>query len=147
VTLLVFVELLASSIWVGGLVAIAVAAHSARAELGPTVQIAFFRTLGRSYLRIGGGALLVSLACGFALLLHGPWSTEKTLAIVVAALLVLATAAGVFQAKALSRLRLATLSARTAPRVARSARRANLLRGTIGLLTVVEFALAAGFVR
>jgi hypothetical protein len=147
VTLLVFVELLASSIWVGGLVAIAVAAHSARAELGPAVQIAFFRTLGRSYLRIGGGALLVSLACGFALLLHGHWGTAKTFATVVAALLVLATAAGVFQAKALSRLRLATLGARMAPMVARSARRANLLRGAIGLLTVVELALAAGLVR
>ena len=55
-TILVFVELLAASIWIGGFVAIGVVAKVARAQLEPAQRVAFFRHLGRTYLRVGGAA-------------------------------------------------------------------------------------------
>jgi hypothetical protein len=56
----VFVLLLATSIWIGGLVAIAIVARVARHELDLPTQIAFFRRLGRRYLVVGGGSLAVA---------------------------------------------------------------------------------------
>ena len=143
-TVLVFAELLAGSVWAGGLVAIAVAARSARAELGPAAQAAFFRTLGRGYLRVGGGALVVSLACGSALLARGSWGTGKTLATAGAAALVLVAAAAVLQARAVSRLSIESPDGRGSPPAAKSVRRAGLLRAAVGILTLAELALAAG---
>ena len=70
---LVAVELLAASIWVGGLIAIFVVARAASATLGPAARIDFFRALGRSYAIVGSVALLVALAAGAILLDDHPW--------------------------------------------------------------------------
>jgi putative copper export protein len=61
---LVFVHLLAASVWVGGFVAVAVVARVAKRELDPAARVAFFRSLGRDYGKVGGSALAVATLTG-----------------------------------------------------------------------------------
>jgi hypothetical protein len=143
---LVFVALLAACVWVGGFVAIAVAARVARRELAPGAQVAFFRGLGRSYGVVGGVALAVALGCGAALLAGHGWDGTALAAVVVAVALVAVTVAGVTQARGMTRLRRRALDAgeaALAARVRAGAARANALRAAIGALSLVLLALAA----
>ena len=148
-TVLVFVELLAASIWIGGFVAIGVVAKVARAQLEPAERVAFFRLLGRTYLRVGGAALAVALVCGGVLLSNGPWTSAKSAAVVVGLFLAAVTVAGVLQARAMTRLRQEQLrDANTVlgARIERQETRATLLRAAIGLLTIVLLVVAATIV-
>ena len=145
--LLVFVALLACSVWVGGFVAIAVVARVARAQLERPAQIAFFRALGRRYLVVGVSSLLAALASGAVLLAdHGRDGTALA-AILVAAALLFVTAAGVLQARGMTRMRARSVrhpdDAELAVRVRRGAIRAGILRAAIGALTLALLALAA----
>jgi hypothetical protein len=144
---LVFVALVAGSIWVGGFVAIAVVARIVRSQLDRPAQIAFFRALGRRYLVIGACSLLAALAAGAALLGGRDWDATQLAAAVVAGALVLATAAGVAQARGMTRARARAVRAPDDPvlaqRVRRGAVRATVLRATIGGLTLALVALAA----
>lgn len=63
-TTLTAVLVLATAVWVGGMVAIFVVARVARATLGAAKRVAFFRRLGRAYGLAGGAALTVALASG-----------------------------------------------------------------------------------
>lgn len=143
---LVAVELLAASVWVGGLVCIAVVARCAREHLDTATRVAFFRSLGRRYLRVGLGALVVAYAAGALLLGTAHWSDLKSALAAAATALVVVTCTAVLQARSLSRLRLAALAGD--PRlgdayIARRARRAGALRGLIALLTIGLVVLAA----
>jgi len=144
---LAFVALLACSIWVGGFVAIGVVARIARAQLDRPAQIAFFRALGRRYLVIGLSALLVALAAGAVLLAQRAWDTTALAAVIVAAALLVATVAGVAQARGMTRSRARAVrspgDADLARRVRRGAVRATILRAAIGVLTLALVALAA----
>ena len=146
-TLLVVVELVSASIWVGGLIAIGVVARVARLTLEPARRIDFFRLLGRHYLRVGGSSLLVALACGAGLLADGDWAGAKSVAAALGIALVLTTIAGVVQARSLTVLRRSALEdgAPTAllVRVDRKARSAALLRGAIGVLTLALLVVSA----
>lgn len=137
---LVFLALLGACVWVGGLVAIAVVARAARATLEPPARIAFFRALGRSYATVGGAALVIALGSGMALLSDHRWSAMALAAVLVSAALLLVTAAGVRQARGMTRLRQQAVHEATNPilteRVRRGARRARMLRGAIALLSV-----------
>jgi hypothetical protein len=144
---LLAVNLLAAAIWVGGFVAIAVVAQIAHRTLEPRERIAFFRGLGRAYGVVGGGSLLVALGTGGALL-AGSFSTASGLAAVAAAAaLLVVTAAGVRQARAMTRLRTRALAESGDPAVARTLRRATVtattLRAAIGLLTLALVGIAA----
>lgn len=142
----VSVELLACSVWVGGLVAIAVVARIARQQLDGAARIAFFRALGRRYLRVGGLALAVAYVDGAILLVGSHWSGTKSALVTCAGLLLAVTAVGVAQARSLTRLRAATLAgdSRLGPAdINRRARRAGLLRGLIAILSVALVVLAA----
>lgn len=144
---LLAVHLLAAAIWIGGFVAIGVVARIARRTLDPPTRIAFFRSLGRAYGRVGGVSLVVALGTG-AVLLSGSISTAAGLAVVAtAAALLVATAAGVRQARAMTRLRSSALHAGDDPGTARIVRRATVaatvLRASIGLLTLALVVLAA----
>jgi uncharacterized membrane protein len=143
-TPLVAVELLASSIWVGGLVAIFVVARAASATLGPERRIAFFRVLGRAYGIVGGVALLATIGAGVALLAGHPWEWRMIVTAVLASNLLLVTATGVWQARRMTRLRRRALSD---PALEESVRRgalaAHVLRGAIGLTTLALVVLAA----
>jgi hypothetical protein len=143
---LVAIELLAASVWTGGLVAIAVVARCARQQLDAATRVAFFRTLGRQYLRVGFGALVAAYGAGGALLEDGQWSDIKSAIVVSAAVLVVVTLAGVVQARSLTRLRRAALTGDPrldASYLARQAGRAGALRGLIATLTVTLVVLAA----
>ena len=146
-SVLVFVHLLAACIWVGGFVAIGVAAGVARRQLGDAERVAFFRALGRSYGVVGGPALVVALASGAVLLGdRAPgWDGTALAAVVLAAALVLATVAGVMQARGMTRLRQRALGASGDAALAlalrRGAMRALVLRATIGVLTLALLAV------
>ena len=134
------VLILATSVWVGGLVAIAVVARVASGTLDPGARVAFFRTLGRAYGVVGTLALALAYGAGAALLLNRPWDALRTAIATLAATLVATTAFGVVQARRMSRLRRAALDQPTnevlAHAVHRGAGRAGTLRGLIALLSI-----------
>jgi uncharacterized membrane protein len=138
---------LASCIWVGGYVAIAVVARVATRTLVPGQRVAFFRALGRLYLLLGVPALLIALGTGAGLLSDHSWDGILTAAVAVAAALLVSLAVGVVQARRMTRLRAAALFMTEDPergvRVRQGARSAALLRATIGLLSLALIALGA----
>ena len=145
--MLLFLHLLAVSVWVGGFVTIAVVTRVVRRELPMPAQVAFFRLLGRGYAIVGGLALGVALSTGGALLSRRGWDTWSAVAVLLALALVLATGAGVVQARGMARLRQRAAREPQDPvltaHVERNARRALVLRGLIGALTVALLALGA----
>lgn len=146
-TFAAFAALLGASVWLGGFVAIVVVARVARAQLERPAQVAFFRALGRRYLSVGVGALAVAFAGGAVLLAGRPWDTASLLAVVCATAIVLVTAAGVVQARGMTRLRARAVrapgDARLADAVRRGAVRARALRAAIGVLSLVLLFVAA----
>lgn len=144
-TALTAVLVLATAVWVGGLVAIFVVARVAHATLGTAERVAFFRGLGRAYGPTGGLALTIALGSGAALASAYRWDGQLTASAVVAAALVAATAAGVTQARRMTRLRQDALRApgrvELIVRVRRGARNATLLRAVIAALSLVLLAL------
>jgi hypothetical protein len=144
---LVAVELVASSIWVGGLVAIFVVARAASATLGREARIDFFRALGSAYGVVGGTALLVTFGCGAALLAGHPWEWRLVVTAVLASNLLFVTATGIWQARRMTLLRRRALAdPALEEQVQRGALAADLLRGTIGLTTLALVVLAAALV-
>lgn len=144
---LVFLALLAGGVWVGGFVAIAVVTRIARAQLERQAQVSFFRALGRTYGIVGGSALAVALVSSGALLAGRSWDGTALAAVLIAVALVLATAAGVVQARGMTRLRQRATARKADPgleaQVRRGAVRAAVLRATIGALSVALIAVAA----
>lgn len=138
---------LASCIWVGGYVAIAVVARAATQVLEPQQRVRFFRALGRSYLIVGASALVVALGTGAGLLSDHRWDGTLVAAVAVAAALVLSLCVGVAQARRMTRVRSAALADpdnhELSSGVRRGARAATVLRAAIGLLTLALIALGA----
>lgn len=134
-----------TSVWVGGLIAIAVVARVATATLDPAARIGFFRGLGRAYGIIGTVALALAYGTGAALLDGRSWSVTLSAAVAVAATLVLTLAIGVAQARRMTRLRRSALGAPDDAEIARQVRsgatRASALRGLIALLSLALLAL------
>ena len=139
------VLILATAVWIGGLVAIFVVARVAHATLGAAERVAFFRGLGRAYGLAGSSALVMALASGAVLASRYRWDSQLAASTVVAAGLVAATAAGVTQARRMTRLRQDALrdpgSAELAAKVRRGARNAAALRATIAVLSLALLAL------
>src|SRR5579875_2824288 len=133
--LLAIVLVLATAVWIGGMVAIFVVARVAHATLGPGERVAFFRGLGRAY-GLASGAVLAST--------HS-WDGQLTASTVVAAGLVAVTVAGVAQARRMTRLRQDALRdpgrAELAARVRQGARNAAILRAAIAALSLALLAL------
>jgi hypothetical protein len=135
------VLLLAMSVWVGGLITIAVVARVGSTTLSVVARVAFFQSLGRAYGVIGGLALLLALVSAGILAGTRPWNGLLTACAVVAAALVITTAVGIQQARGMTRLRRRLLArppeehADSAAR--RGAIRAAALRALIGVLSVV----------
>ncbi len=144
---LAFGALFGACVWVGGFVVIGVVVGVARRQLDPPAQVAFFRLLGRRYLPIGCAALALALGAGGGLLRSRRWDGTALAAVLVAAVLVVTLAAGVAQARGMTRLRARLLDAPAdlalSGRVRRGAVRAAALRASIGLLSLVLLGLAA----
>lgn len=138
---------LASCIWVGGYVAIAVVARAASRTLDAAHRVAFFRALGRSYLLVGTPALLVAIGSGAGLASEHAWDGMLDAVVVVAAALMLVLSVGVAQARRMTRLRAAALAdpsdAELPRRVRQGARAAAVLRAAIGLLSLTLIALGS----
>ena len=147
---LIAVHALAASIWVGGLVAVFIVVRAASRTLEPAQRVEFFRALGRSYGIVGSIALLVALASGAILLDGHPWDGLMVAAVVVAGVLLVATAAGMARARAMTRLRRQAItevgSEPLVARVHRGAIVAATLRACIGILTLVLVVLGAALV-
>ncbi|GAB3485546.1 hypothetical protein [Flexivirga lutea] len=143
--LLVTVLVLSTSVWIGGYVAIAVVARTAATTLDAAQRVAFFRTLGRSYLRVGTPALVIALASGAVVARNHPWDAALIISLVVAALLVILLAVAVQQARRMTRLRHAALQAdedpATVPAIRRGRRSAGILRAALGVLSVILIVL------
>jgi len=136
---------LASCIWVGGYVAIAVVARVATRTLEPVQRVSFFHSLGRSYLLVGTPALVIALGTGGGLARGHVWDGTLLATVVVAAALVVSLIVGVVQARRMTRVRSAALAAPEDPsltgRVRQGARDATVLRAAIGLLSLTLIAL------
>jgi uncharacterized membrane protein len=145
--ILLAVFVLASSIWVGGYLTIAVVARAATATLPPAGRVAFFRALGRGYLWLGGGALAVALVTGAVLVRDHRFDALLVVTVAAAGLLVVLLAIAVGQARRMTRLRRRALEPDVTPdldiRIARGARAAGILRGVLGLLTLALVVLGA----
>ena len=143
-TPLVALHALAASIWVGGLVAILVVARAASTTLEPAQRIALFRSVGRSYGIVGSVALLVALASGAALLRGHTWDGTLIAAAIAAAALLVVLAAGMAQARAMTRLRRRALAEPGLdPQVRNGAVLATALRAAIGALTLILLVLGS----
>lgn len=98
--ILLAVFILATSVWVGGYIVIAVVARTATATLDPSGRVAFFRSLGRSYLWVGVPALIVALGTGAVLLRDHDWDALLVATVMVATVMVVCLAVAVVQGAA-----------------------------------------------
>lgn len=137
---LVILLVLSSSLWVGGYAAIAVVAMAARKSLDPKSRVALFRALGRSYLLVGGPALIVALLSGIVLVNQRGWDGPAFVATALAAALVALLVVAVAQARRMTRLRQLALAAVAdgglQQRVHAGGKAAGVLRGLLGLLSL-----------
>jgi hypothetical protein len=140
--------MLAASIWTGSLVCLAVVSAAARRVLDGPSRVALFRRIGRVYGILGSASLLVAIVAGLAL----AWPLSQltgaqTALFALAGLLVILTAAGMFQARRMTDHRQRLLHAPHDPLAAkavhRGARFAGLLRASLGGVTLVIVALSA----
>lgn len=145
--LVLAVFVLTTSIWVGGYVAIVVVARTAAATLDPGARVAFFRSLGRSFLLVGLPALLVALVAGGVLARDLDWDGLLVTTAATAVVLLFSFAFAVAQARRMTRLRRRQLESPDDPRlreqVDRGARAAGGLRAMLGLLSVALVVLGA----
>jgi uncharacterized membrane protein len=145
---LVAVELLTASIWVGGMVCIAIVAKSARDALDESSQVALFRSVGRRYGIVGTASLLIAIAAGLGLAWPPPsWSRIICAAVILAGILVVATVIGMMQARAMTALRRKVIANpednSAADALQRGRLLANGIRGLMALLTLAIVLLAA----
>lgn len=132
---------LATSVWLGGYVAIAIVARASSVSLAPAARVAFFRALGRAYLPVGSAALMLAFVSGGVLLRGRAVDGVYIAAATTAALLVLVLAVAVAQARRLTELRQRandSLGDNPPPvGAARGGSFATLLRALLGVLSVM----------
>lgn len=145
--LLLTVFFLAGATWVGGYVAVAVVSRTAAAALDPGARVAFFRSLGRAYLRLEVPALAIALLTGAVLARNQAWGALLVSVVVVAALLVACLAVAVGQARRMTVLRRGLVATPDdhdlRHRVAEGSRNAGILRAVLGVLTLALVVLGA----
>jgi len=138
-SILLAVLVLATSIWVGGYIAIAVVARSATSTLTPEARVAFFRSLGRLYFWVGTPALIVALVAGGVLARDVTSDGLFVASAVVTGVLLVSFAIAVAQARRMTRLRQRLVNEPTeelASQVSRGGRAAGMLRGVLGILSI-----------
>lgn len=142
-TPLVVIELLAASVWVGSMVCLTVVARVARQVLDGPSQVNFFRGVGRRYGILGTVSLLVALSAGLALAWPpSAWSMTIDAAVALAGLLVIATAVGMAQARAMTRLRRRAISVPPEIGVGAAIRRGRMVAGALrSLMAVLTLAI------
>ena len=145
---IVTVEILAASVSIGSLVRLAAVSRVARTELDAPARAVLFRAVGRRYAAVGTGSLLVAVGDGLAMAWPpAQWSATVDSAVVLAGFLVLVTAAGMTQARAMGTLQRRVMRTASDP-VARHALRrgrkmATALRLVMAGATLAVVVLAA----
>ena len=146
-TTLVAILLLSASVWLGGYVAIAVVMLAARNSLETPARVKFFRALGRAYLPVGGGALILMIVSGAALLRGHPLDGVTVALIITVTAIAIVLAVAVRQARRMTRLRHALVEspddAALAATVRQVGQAAVMLRALLGVLSVGGVVLAA----
>ncbi|MGH9065139.1 MAG: hypothetical protein ACRDZQ_00775 [Acidimicrobiales bacterium] len=145
-TFLVTIEILSACVWVGSLACLTVVSSAARHALEGPSQVALFRALGRRYAIVGSGSLLVAIGAGLTLVWPpSAWPGTIDAAAALTGLLVLATAAGMAQARAITRLRRRAeggATARPALGTLEAVRRGRVLASSLrSLMAVVTVAI------
>lgn len=137
--------ILATSIWIGGFVALVVVARVASRTLPAPTHVEFFRCVGRTYGQVASLALAAALTLGAILIYGRTWNAPLTATVAVAAALVISTIVGVAQAR---RIGVARRQALEQPAdlhrlavVRRGARTAAALRAVVGALSLALLAL------
>lgn len=137
--------ILATSVWLGGYVTIALVTRVAGATLAPDARVAFYRALGRTYLPVGAAALAVALLSGGFLAWPRLGEGLGTAAAGSASALVVVLAVAVAQARRMTRLQQARVAAPDDPVLTSRARRggltAGVLRALLGVLSLVAVVL------
>ena len=135
----VAVEILAASVWIGSLVCLAVVSQVARTVLEGPAQVAFFRAVGRRYAFVGTGSLLVAIGLGLAMAWPpATWSATIDTAVALSGLLVLATAAGMAQARIMGAVRRRAIASPADPVARASVRRGRRLATSLRLLMAAD---------
>lgn len=145
-TILITVEILTASIWVGSLVCLALVSRVAGRVLDGPSRVALFRGVGRLYGMVGAACLVVAIVVGVAI--AWPLSGGSEVAVFVLSIaLVAVTAAGMVQARRMTARRRYALEvpqdAVAAGAIRRGAAFAGVLRGSIAVLTLVIVVLSA----
>jgi len=147
-TVLIAIEMLAASVWVGSLVCLAIVSSAARHALDPTARVALFRRVGRAYGVVGSGSLLIAIAGGVALSwppseFGGTTGVALGLSVVLGGITVL----GMLQARRMTKLRQRVIQSPgdtiATALLRRGAAVAGALRGSMALLTLVIIGLGA----
>ena len=135
----VALEILSASVWIGSLVCLAVVSQAARTVLDGSPQVDFFRAVGRRYAIVGTGSLLVAIGAGLAMAWPPAiWSATIDAAVALAGLLVLATAAGMVQARVMGTLRLRAMSSPADVAARASVRRGRRVATALRLLMAAD---------
>lgn len=147
-TVLITIELLAASIWIGSMVSLVLVANIAKRVLEPAARIQLFRSVGRTYGIVGFGALIIAIAAGVGLAgTPSNWSTTITVAVILSGVLVAMTLVGMSQARRMTVVRRRAIASPddtdAADAVRRGSRTADLIRGAMGVCTLVIVVLVA----
>ncbi|GAB3032550.1 hypothetical protein GCM10027052_06840 [Parafrigoribacterium mesophilum] len=140
---LVGLLILASSLWIGGFVALIIFSASSKKSLDRPQRIALFRQVGPRYLRVAAVASVLVVIPGAVLLIARPFDGFTIAVLVLAVAIGVVTWIGVRQARAMGRMRKAALAhpddGTQAAAIDRAATRATLLRAGIGVLSLALF--------
>lgn len=147
-TLLIAVELLAASVWIGSLVCLALVARVAARVLDAPARVELFRGIGRLYRVVGTSALVVFIAAGAALTgSPSEWSATMAVVAALSGALVVLTAVGMAQARRMTMVRRQALAApeegAVGDAVRRGAASAGVLRGLMATVTLAILVLVA----
>jgi hypothetical protein len=147
-TVLLAAAMLAASVWVGSLVCLAIVSSAASKVLDSGARVALFRRVGRVHGAVGSGCLAFAIVAGVAIfwpLSEAPPGGIAVLAMALALLLL--TAAGMAQARRMSAIRQRHLESPhdqdAARRIQQGARLADLMRGSIAIITLAIIVLVA----
>lgn len=155
--------IIGAGMWIGGMTAVTMLAVISKRALEPAARTELFHQFGRRYFPVFGAALLVAAACGLVMLLARGWDGLSWAIVILVAVTVVALAAGVVQARSMSRLRSRAAELRSGlvadgdraevahdqmelalveHSITGGARSAALLRAGLGVLSAAVFVLA-----